>query len=327
MKMMVRVRVPASSANLGPGYDVFSVALENPHLIVEATAVEGGSVSIVNMGEHAGEVTDDPEKHAGARAARRLLSDRAPSKGVQIRVNVSIPPRKGLGLSGAEAAGAVYAVNYLYKLGLTPGELIQYAAYAEPGGHLDNVAASLLGGFTISLKDSLLGGTVFKTLRPPDDLGLTVIVPDVYKTSTEDARKAVPEQVSGRHLVEAVARSSLAAACLAASDVDLLLRCVLYDPYVELARADAGVYGRGVGRHTLLAEKLELYKRYHVVETISGAGPSRLLWYKLSENTGGEGTRPVDRAVEIIRDNLASAGYRISRIYHTRPSTLGCQLY
>jgi homoserine kinase len=327
MEMVVRVRVPASSANLGPGYDVFSVALENPHLEVYAEAVEGEGVKIVNIGEYAGEVTDDPERHAGARAAHKLLSDRMPSKGVLIRVNVSIPPRKGLGLSGAEAAGAVYAVNHLYKLGLTANELIQYAAYAEPGGHLDNVTASLLGGFTISMRDSLLGGMAFKTLRPPDDLGLTVIIPDVHKTSTEDARKAVPDQVSRQQLVEAVARSSLATASLALSDVDLLFRCVLYDPYVELARADAGVYGHGVDRHALLTEKLELYKRYHVVETISGAGPSRLLWYKLSENSGGAGTRPVDRAVEMIGENLASAGYKISRIYHTRPSAMGCQLY
>lgn len=324
---MVRVRVPASSANLGPGYDVFSVALKTPYLLVEAEKAEAGVVEVVNVGEYAGEVTDDPEKHAGARAARKLLSERAPGLGVSLRVDVSIPPRKGLGLSGAEAAGAVYAVNQLYNLGLDSVEMVYYAASAEPGGHLDNVAASLLGGFTIALNDSFLGRTVVKAVKPPEDLEFVVVVPDILKTSTEDARRAVPESLSRHHHVEAVGRAALATLSLCVSDPGLLIESVVYDPYVEVARADAGVYGRGLDGRLLMEEKRRILQLYHVAETVSGAGPSRLLWYRPSENRGPEGERPIDRAVETVVDNLSSMGYRVHRIYYTSPSIHGCQIY
>ncbi|MEM3031506.1 MAG: homoserine kinase [Nitrososphaerota archaeon] len=325
--MSVRVRVPASSANLGPGYDVFSVALDNPHLTVEAEKITLSEVKVTNTGEYASEVINDPEKHAGARAAKKLLSEKKPNQGIHLKIDVAIPPRKGLGLSGAEAAGAVYAVNHLLHLGLSPEELVHYAATAEPGGHLDNVAASLLGGFTISIHDSLLDRTVVKCIKPPEGLGLVVVVPDISKTSTEDARRAVPEVLGRNKHVEIVGRASLAAVGISTSDIELVLSSVLYDPYVELARADAGVYGHGVDGRALVGEKLELFRRYHVVETISGAGPSRLLWFKISENRGKEGERPVDRAVELVSDNLLSAGHRVWRIFHTGPSASGCQIY
>jgi homoserine kinase len=189
------------------------------------------------------------------------------------------------------------------------------------------VSASLLGGFAIALYDSFLGRTVVRAVKPPEDLGFVVIVPDILKKSTEDARRAVPEGLSRHQHVETVGRAALATLALYASDLDLLLECVVYDPYVEMARAEAGVYGRGLNGELLTEEKRKIFQLYHVAETVSGAGPSRLLWYRFSENRGPEGERPIDKAVETVLDNLSSAGYRAHRIYHTGPSIHGCQIY
>ena len=318
------IRVPASSANLGPGFDVFSVALEQPSLTVEAVLRDDGVFEVVNDGPYGGEVSSLPDEHAGARAARLMLRELGLGYGLSLKVDVRIPPRKGLGLSGAEAAGAVYALNELLGLGMDRERMVMYAARAEPGEHMDNVAASLMGGFSIAMRDSLAGGVVVRRVEPPGDLGLVVIIPDIPKASTARAREALPDSLARDVHVESAARCAVAAAALALGDLDLLLRAVSYDPYAEKARADAGVYGEMLTASKLLEEKKHLLTKFHVAETISGAGPSRLLWFKLSENRQRHGERPIDKAIDTVVSGIEESGYKVLEVLETRPSSVGC---
>jgi len=324
MGRSITVVVPSSSANLGPGFDVFSVALQHPRLKIRAELNEDGRFDALGRGPYASEVDFDPRLHAGVRAARNFVELHRPGYGVSFSIDVGIPARKGLGLSGAEAAGAVFTLNELLESGISREELVPLAAEAEPGQHLDNVAASLLGGFIICLRDSVTKGVVVKRLQPPNDLAFVVIVPDVLKPSTEAARLAVPEKVERAQHVEATSRVAFASLALASGDVNLLLRAVALDPFVEPARAEAGIYGSGVTAKMLTEEKRLLLERFHVAETISGAGPSRLLWYRPSENKEPRGRRPIDKAIEAVVTNLLSVGHKVLNIFETGPSDAGC---
>ncbi|MEM2095457.1 MAG: hypothetical protein QXX19_02260 [Candidatus Caldarchaeum sp.] len=315
-------KAPSSSANVGPGYDVFSIALEEPSLVVELRVDEGDEVVVKAKGRYASEISSNPENNSGARAAAALLASRGVRKRVEITYHAEIPPRKGLGSSGAEAAATVYGLNKLLKLGMTASQLVEAGALAEPGMHPDNVAASTMGGFVACLRDED-GLSVFR-VDPPPDLAMMVLVPDVEKTSTSDARKAVPESVETMTHVELTARAAVAALALCKSDLDTFFRAVCLDPFVEYSRADAGVYGNGVDGRKLMEEKRWLLRKYNVAETISGAGPSRVLFYKLSENDQGVGERPVDKAVAEIVEKLGRNGYKLLEAFDTRPNNSGC---
>jgi homoserine kinase len=144
----VLVRVPASSANLGPGFDTLGLALSLHDEIEVSVAAEGVHVEV--SGEGAGRVPSD-EAHLVVRAMRatwNLLGDPAP--GMRLRCRNAIPHSRGLGSSAAAAvAGAVAAVTLAGRdVELERETLLQVTARME--GHADNAAASLLGGFVVA---------------------------------------------------------------------------------------------------------------------------------------------------------------------------------
>jgi homoserine kinase len=119
-------------------------------------------------------------------------------------------------------------------------------------------------------------------------------------------------------------RTAVAAAALALSDLDLFLKAVYLDPFVEVARATAGVYGPWLDGEKLVEEKQRLFKLYHVAEVISGAGPSRLLLYKKSENRGDYGGRPVDEALKEVLEGVEAGGGRVLEVFETVADLYGC---
>ncbi|MCS7136861.1 MAG: hypothetical protein RMK31_06690 [Candidatus Caldarchaeum sp.] len=315
-------KAPSSSANVGPGYDVFSIALDNPYLVVKMNVEDGEGITVFSKGKYAAELSSNPEENTGARAVYSLLKKKGLRKKVEITYEAGIPPRKGLGSSGAEAAAAVYGLDRLLGLGLTAVELVEAGAAAEPGCHPDNVAASVFGGFVACLRD-VEGITVYR-LEPTPDLGVLVVVPDVEKKSTMEARRAVPENLGLKTHVELTARVAVAAMALSNADLNTFFRAVSQDPFVEYNRANAGVYGKGVDGKKLMEEKMRLLKKYNVAEVVSGAGPSRVLFFKLSENTQPPGYRPVDAAAAEVVSQLEKNGYKILEMIETRPNIAGC---
>ncbi len=325
----VTARVPSSIANLGPGFDVHSIALQKPSIEVALTRAPPGSVTICVTGQFFQEVTTNPELHAGAKALQTLHKKFGKPESYALHIRVEIPPRKGLGLSGAEAVGAVLCANRLFKLGLDMQSVARIAATAEPSHHMDNVAASALGGFNIISRIPLVEHPGIMTYRPPRDLGVAVVVPDIEKASTEATRQVLPETVSRDQYVSCMGYVAKISAAFAASDVNAIIETLSWDPIVEPARAEAGCYGEGVDAQFLREEKEMLLKEFHVAETISGAGPSRALWYSISEDRGvrkrGDASL-IESAIEQVSSRLKSHGHMVRGVFLTKPSIEGATI-
>ena len=241
----VRVRVPASSANLGPGFDVLAAALAL-HLEVEVRPADSFAV-----------ITDLPvPRDASNLLVRAFATLRSPDRH-SFAVRSDIPLSGGLGSSAAAVVAGLLAADRLNGGG---GEIL--AAATEIEGHPDNVAAALIGGFSICARDSAIG------LRPPSGLAAIVVVPH-RPVATSAARAALPETVPLADAVANVASASLLTAGLALDDLELVaagLHDRLHQPY------RAALYPRS-------AALLEQARKLGALgATISGAGPTVLVW-------------------------------------------------
>jgi homoserine kinase len=170
----VKARVPASSANLGPGFDTLGLALS---LYTEVTVEPAKSLSLTTTGEGSNYPTTS--NHFAAKLVRQVLGhDR-----VRITIASEIPVSRGLGSSASLALGIVAACGH--------PDPLSYVGLLE--GHADNAAASVLGGFVTA---TLMSGRVIASPLPLDDsLQFVVVIPD-RNLSTRDARQALPERVS-----------------------------------------------------------------------------------------------------------------------------------
>lgn len=325
---LAEARVPSSTANLGPGYDVHSLALQEPYLSVRLERKDSGHFEVRNLGDYGHLVTANPREHAGAKALMALYADRGIEDGFILQVTVQIPPRKGLGLSGAEAAGAIVCAEKMYGLGLAPDEAVHYASKGEPGSHLDNVSASLKGGFNISIRDPETMHPRIHTIKPPKDLGVAVIVPSVQKASTEAARKPVPTSIPREQYIEMISRVAAISAGFAIGNTSLILENIAWDRVVEPARANAGIYGEKVTESALMEEKRHLLKTYHVAETMSGAGPSKALWYSIREDAKVKRKNKIgtiEPSIRYVKENFERLGYTVEKLFQTRPSAHGAR--
>ncbi|RMF29813.1 MAG: homoserine kinase, partial [Candidatus Nitrosothermus koennekii] len=139
---------PSSTANLGPGFDVFGLALDAYYDQVSIEQIKEGIVL-----ESEDNIPLDIDKNSAGLAALNLCKDYDIKDGLRIKIKKGVPAGYGLGSSGASAAAVVKALDAMYELNLSNEELIKYAAIGEQASagsiHYDNVAASLLGGFVI----------------------------------------------------------------------------------------------------------------------------------------------------------------------------------
>ncbi|ELY73953.1 homoserine kinase, partial [Natronobacterium gregoryi] len=148
---MLTVRAPATSANLGSGFDVFGVALGTPADVVRVERASETTITVTGTGSQY--IPEDPAKNTVGAVVDALD---APAR---IRIDKGVRPSSGLGSSAASAAAAAVALNELYGRGLSRNELVPIAAEGEAivsgEAHSDNVAPSLLGGFTIATADGV----------------------------------------------------------------------------------------------------------------------------------------------------------------------------
>ena len=223
---MVTVRAPATSANLGSGFDVFGAALDRPVDVVEVERADRTTISVTGAGSEY--IPEDPEENTVGAVAEALD---APAR---VRIDKGIRPASGLGSSAASAAGAALALNELYDLGLSRRELVPAAAEGEAvvsgEAHADNVAPSLLGGFTIAA-DGDVGVTAVDATVP-----LAVALPEIA-VSTRDARRVVPTEASLEQLVETVGAAATLTAGMCRDD-PTLVGAGMDDPVVTPARAE-----------------------------------------------------------------------------------------
>ena len=207
----MRVRVPASSANLGPGFDSFAVAL--PLLAeFEVRAARAWTVTADGDGVPAG---DDNLFVIGARAAARAAGVSLPAQHVEQRS--AIPIARGLGSSAAAIVGGAVAANALLGEPLDRGTLLRVASEVE--GHADNVAASLYGGMTVALSDD--GGPVATRIPFPRTWRICMYVPSTT-LETHQARAVLADQVSRADAVFNLSHAAALVAAVLRSDGALL---------------------------------------------------------------------------------------------------------
>jgi homoserine kinase len=249
------VRVPASSANLGPGYDTMAAALS---MFLELEVEETGEYSLDPGGLEVPTGRDNlivrafDSLHSADGIAFRLVGD-------------GIPLARGLGSSAAAIVAGLFAADHMFELGLSKEEMLVRATELE--GHPDNVAAAIYGGFVVCGRDEA-GVPTAARFDPPSGLEGIVVIP-AEEISTERAREAIPTEIPLADAVANLAAASRLVLGLQRADLDLVASG-LEDRIHQPRRRD--LYPRSM---ELVDEARELGA---LGATISGAGPTVLAW-------------------------------------------------
>jgi homoserine kinase len=271
------VRVPASSANLGPGFDTFAAALA---LHVEVEVIESGRFGI----ETKLDIARD-RRNLCVRGFARMH----PPDGFTFRIRSSIPLSGGLGSSAAAYTAGVLAAAHMFEL---QEDLLGHVTELE--GHPDNAAAALLGGFVI------VTGSEVARFEPPDGLEAVLVVPRAA-VRTAVARKVLPETVPLADATANVARGAMLTLGLSTGDFSLIGRGLedrLHQPY----------------RAPLFPKSMALLERASelgaIGATLSGAGPTVLFWTQ-ADSTGavvGNLRRETEGWADVLRAPFESQG-------------------
>jgi homoserine kinase len=279
----VTVSVPATSANVGPGYDCLGIALGLRDVYtLERSSHPGVRVQVT--GEGAGVVPAD-ETNLVARSLLRglaLLGERPPA-GLRLRCQNQVPHSRGLGSSSAAIVGGLGLGRELAggaASGLTDADLLAEAVAIE--GHPDNVTAAVLGGFTLGWLDEGTGRGI--RMQPAQSVVAVIAVP-VMELSTAAARAALPECVP---LADAAANISRTA---------LLCHAVTREPELLLAATEDRLHQQP--RSSVYPSSYDLVCRLRaagLAAVISGAGPTVLVLAQAAQ--AGSGPAEVVAAVE-----------------------------
>jgi homoserine kinase len=270
---------PCSTANLGPGYDVFGLALDALEDKVKISRIDpdGGRIRIKNSDQS---IPPMAESNSAGLVVKKMMQDFEISDSTEIEITKGVPPGYGIGSSAASAAAAAIAFNALYDLEIDKNKLVEYAAEGELASagikHYDNVSASLLGGFVIcSIARERLQ---FIRLEPPKDLVLVIAVPslEVPKKKTEVARSVLPTMVPLKDVVHNISGASTIVAGFAAKDVETITSGI-DDVIIESARKHLIPGYDNVKQNAISAGALAV--------TISGAGPSMIAFLKTDKNS------------------------------------------
>ena len=253
--------VPASSANLGPGFDSLGLALSLYDEIQAETTDSGLTIEVT--GEGSGQVPDD-ESHLVVRAVRRGLAAGGVSvSGLNIKCRNVIPHSRGLGSSAAAVVGGLAVANGLIAQSgsqpLTLDQLVQLSSEFE--GHPDNAAAAVLGGAVVSYTEP---GPVYAaaplTLHP--DIHLFPAIPQV-RSSTAETRAVLPDVIAHSDATFNVSRAALLVVALTQRP-DLLM----------VATEDVMHQPQRAAAMPASAEYLAMLRRSGVAAVLSGAGPA-----------------------------------------------------
>lgn len=266
--MSVRVKAPASSANLGPGFDVLGLSLAL-HNSIELD-LDGQGIDLTVTGEGQGVVDRRPADNLAIKSIERFykyIDEDLPP--LRIVMDNQIPLTRGLGSSAATIVGALTAVNACSGANLSKEVLFDLAVEIE--GHADNVAAALYGGLTIAYPQ----GELYKVRRcdPDDRVGVVVLIPDTV-LSTAKARAALPEEVTRAAAVFNIGRVSLLIESLLTGDfstLEIALEDALHQPWRRALIED---YDRVVSTCLDAGAK---------GVALSGAGPTMIAFYDRNE--------------------------------------------
>lgn len=257
---MIYVKVPATSANMGCGFDCFGIALDLYNTIGAMETGEG--IAIKAAGGKTVRSFSENRHNLVYRAMDEVFSkaEYRPKGLLIVHKDSAIPRTRGLGSSAACIAAGVLLANELAGQPFSRGELLNIACRME--GHSDNATAALCGGFNVSLP---AGGTVFhRRAEVGDDIVFLLMIPK-FTLSTQKSRKSLPQTVRMRDAVNNIARASMMAMAFAAGDYSSLPLCfgdALHEKYRKGAIPGAESVLKAAG-------KFGAYGAY-----LSGSGPT-----------------------------------------------------
>ena len=221
-------RIPASTTNLGPGFDVLGLALQlYSKITLETIDTE---TQVIVTGVDADKIPSTPE-HIAFQAVE-LVFDRSGSKrpkGFKLEIENGIPAIRGLGGSGTAILGGRLTANALCSTPFSDAELLNFATELE--GHPDNVAASLYGGLVVSAQEETEVYTI--RLACPATLSVVLAIPD-FPLSTEQARDVLPTSVGFADAIYNTSRSTLLIASIVTGQFEMLrvaMKDRLHQPY------------------------------------------------------------------------------------------------
>lgn len=257
--MMIKVKVPATTANMGPGFDSIGMAL-TMYNIVYAEQIDEGLEIIIQDGNP--NIPTDESNLIYKTICYFYENIGKPVPGIRLIQQDSIPHTRGLGSSAACIVAGLHIANAMSQSFFSKEELVQMAAQIE--GHPDNTTPALLGGMTIGAMSQ--NDMKYVKVPVPDTLHFAVMIPD-FTLSTELARQALPKEVSLQDAVFNASRAALLAASMMIGDMDNLEMAVqdcLHQPYRSKLIPN-------------MEEILEKARYYGAKGTfLSGAGPTLL---------------------------------------------------
>ena len=272
MVSSVVVRAPSSTANLGPGFDVFGLALDAFYDEIRLEKSDHG-IKI----QSSDTIPLIPEKNSAGLVVKEMTKKFKIKSGVVLKIKKGVPAGFGMGSSAASAAAAAVAFDALFDLNIDSNTLVKFAGIGERASagsiHYDNVAASTLGGFVIVRTDPF---NVIK-IEPPKELVLCIAIPnlDIPMKKTQISRSVLPNEIK---LSDSIRNLSNAAAIVAGfmkRDVEMIGTSIK-DVIVEPARQHLIPGFSQVKKNALYAGALGV--------TISGAGPSIIAFTSRSSN-------------------------------------------
>ena len=270
MVSKVTIKAPSSTANLGPGFDVFGLAIDAFYDTVTLTKIKNGITIITDDN-----IPADPEKNTAGLVVKNMKKKFKIKGGVEIKIKKGIPAGFGMGSSAASAAATAVAFDKLFGLKLDGNSLVEFAGSGEKASagtiHYDNVAASVLGGFVIVKTNPL---NVIR-IDPPTNLRMCVAVPtiNVPKKKTKVSRGVIPKKVKLSDSILNLSNASAIVAGFMKKDPEVIGDSIK-DVIVEPARKHMIPGFSIVKENALRAGALGV--------TISGAGPSVIAFSKSS---------------------------------------------
>lgn len=294
--MNITIKVPATSANLGPGFDALGLALD---LWNESTFELAEDFSVSIEGEGTGKLAQGRNNMIIRTAQRFAEHTGRELHPFTVRCVNRIPTGSGMGSSAAATLTGLIAANLLTGSKLPDEAILNLATEIE--GHPDNVAPALLGGLVVS---TLSEGKVIARKLPVAPIHVTLVLPE-FLFLTKEARSALPEQVSMKDAVHNISRAVLVTEAFRTGDLSLLgevMTDVLHQPYRMplIPGADAAMQAMKAEGASAVA--------------LSGAGPSLIAFSEAESNCGFAAKRAFERAglsARIFQLGVSSRGAEI----------------
>ena len=269
----ITVKAPSSTANLGPGFDVFGLALDAFYDQVTLTKIKKG-IKIISSDS----IPLNVESNTAGLVVKNMMKKFRAKGGIEIKIKKGVPAGFGMGSSAASAAATAIAFDKLFNLKLDDNALVEFAGMGEKASagsiHYDNVAASVLGGFVIVRTNPL---NVLR-IEPPRDLICCLAIPklDVPAKKTKVSRSVIPKKIDLTDSIKNLSNASSIVAGFLMKD-SRLIGTSIQDVIVEPARQHMIPGFSKVKKFALDAGAFGV--------TISGAGPSVIAFTSKSNNT------------------------------------------